>query len=143
MSLDKSQHLRAALQAAERALPLDVADFADPDLRCAAFFTAQFAETLEDDRSRLWQPAKALSEQLQPLSTWFRAKQAPIVKAVAGTLHVALTTIVTGLLLWPDWSLSLRYLLGFSQVGVLEFAGTLRDPRLDFYDAPRCRRQSL
>ena len=55
-----------------------------------------------------------------------RAQQ-PTVRAVAGTLDVAFVAALVILLAWPDVALPRRYIEGFSQLGVLENSGTMRD----------------
>jgi hypothetical protein len=115
---------------------LDAADFADPDLKCAAKFMTQHVMQLDVQRDLLWKPVKALAERLRPLTQWLVARQPPTVRVVAGTLHVAFIAVMVVLSHWPDTTLPLRYLEGFSQVGVLEFTGALRDLRLGFYSRP-------
>ena len=40
------------------------------------------------------------------------------------------------ILAWPDTSLPVRYLFGFSQIGILENSGTMRDLHLRPQDQP-------
>ena len=96
---------------------MDAADFADPDLKCAAQFMAAHVSHLESSREALWKPFKALAERLRPLSAWLSARQAPAVKAVTGSLHFAFISIMVVLLHWPDTTLPLRYLEAFPRSG--------------------------
>ncbi len=136
MGMSKEEHLRQALQVAEDPFPLDTAEFADLDLRCAARWIARHATNLADSRRSLWKPLAALAIRLQPVSAALCQCQPPTVRAVAGELNIAFVAALVLLLAWPDTTLPERYLFGFSQIGILENSGTMRDLPLSPRDAP-------
>ena len=62
--------------------------------------------------------------------------QPPTVRAVAGDLNIAFVAALVLILAWPDTSLPMRCLFGFSQLGILENSGTMRDLHLRPQDQP-------
>jgi ferric-dicitrate binding protein FerR (iron transport regulator) len=124
MGMSQVEHLQAALGLASASFPLDTADFADTDIKCAAAWMADNVENLHSRRHDLWQPVAALAVRLRPVSEALCRLQAPTVRAVAGTLNVAFVAALVILLAWPDVSLPTRYIEGFSQVGLLENSHT-------------------
>ena len=117
MGMSKTEHIQAAMELSETAFPLDTADFADTDIKCAAAWMADNVDRLHSRRMDLWQPVAALAVRLRPVSEKLCRLQAPTVRAVAGTLNVAFVAALVILFAWPDVSLPVRYLEGFSQVG--------------------------
>ncbi len=136
MGLSKEDHLLQALAIADGPFPLDTSDSADLDLRCAARWMASNVQDLHERRRCLWKPLAALAIRLRPVSEDICKLQAPTVRAVAGSLNIAFVAALVLILSWPDTSLPERYLFGFSQVGILENSGTMRDLHLRPEDQP-------
>ena len=136
MGLSKEDHLRQALQVAEGPFPLDTSEFADFDLHCAARWIASNVEDLADRRGSLWKPLAALAIRLRPVSAALCRLQPPTVRAVAGDLNIAFVAALVLILAWPDTTLPERYIFGFSQIGILENSGTMRDLHLRPQDKP-------
>ncbi len=136
MSLSKEEHPQQAVRAADGQFPLDTSEFAETDLRCAAHWMAASVNDLRARRKVLWKPLAALAIRLRPVSEELCKAQAPTARAAAGTPNVAFVAAPLILLSWPDTTLSRRYVLDFSQVGLLENPGTMRDLGLSPLDQP-------
>ena len=127
LQLTPEEHLAQALRiAGEAPFPLDGGELAEPDLQSAACSIAAAIPRLADQRAEWYTPVRQLAARMWPLSQHLLWRQPPSVAAVAGKLHVAFIAAMVVLCAWPDTALPMRYIVGFSQEGVLERTGALR-----------------
>ena len=128
LGLSASEHFSSALQAAAaQPFPLDAPPAAETDLEFAAESSASRMADLHAFRGESYKAVAALAERLQPTSAHLRQFQCGAVAQVAARMHIGLLAVAVVVMGWPDTTLPLRFITGFSSLGWVERSGVLRE----------------
>ena len=118
---DIKQHLFDALS---RTHPFDKPDNSIPaDLAAAIDKVCEYPGDIAEWRAHQLELLKAVSLQVQELTSELRAKQRPHVKHIAGHVDLGLMAVLVDALEWPDFDLVRNFVFGFHIVGDIPDSG--------------------
>ena len=135
LELGEETHFALAKSLAESDIfPFDEVPPLEADIFYAKEDNIENVDALHSWRTVRLYGIKALSEDLQPLSTHLRSFQGENARHVTSKVHIALLAAMVTLMQWPDRQIAYCFVIGFPTVGLIPASGVY--PTRGNEDAP-------
>ena len=121
--LDPDQHFDRSMRLADGILPSEKAIMMDEDLKFAAFMMVSSKNDLYKLRNETIQAVRQLKHRWRTVTAKLRSVQQTNLRQVTKTRDIGLLTLLSIIMLWPDFTFGEHLVYGFPAVGHCEWSG--------------------